>query len=143
MADIPPVVVDLAEEAAPAPADDVLVLAEDGDAADKLPPTCTRQEDGSVLVTLTRPVTLRYRRSGSDTVREEVFATLTMRRLTGKQLRQATADTKNSAFAAAALSAGLPQPKFDAVFDAMDAADALDVLTVAGGFLGNGRTTGR
>ncbi len=149
MADIDPaaapvaiVDLDAAETgAAPAaPASDLVDLdaAEGGEA---LPPQAKRQDDGSVLFTLKVPVTIRYRKGGVE--RSETVTTLTMRRLHGKEMRAVTQAGAGAAIAAAAASAGWSGPKFDILFDEMDADDATAALEVAAHFISSGRRIGR
>ncbi|MBW6402084.1 hypothetical protein KPL78_29830 [Roseomonas sp. HJA6] len=107
----------------------------------KLPPQAKLQEDGSILFTLRHPVTIRYRKGGSE--RSETIETLHMRRLQGKDMRRATQAGGAATIAAAAASAGWEGPKFDILFDRMDADDAMAVLEVAAHFISSGRRIGR
>lgn len=109
--------------------------------AEQLPPQAKRQDDGSVAFTLLHPVTLRYRKG--DAVREERIEALTLRRLSGRDLRQVSGAGKEAGIMAVALSAGMTKLKFDAVFDAMDAEDAAAAIEVVERFLTSGRRTGR
>lgn len=145
MADIAPsTLVDLdAVEAGAAPSAGAdLVDLDAAEAGQELPPQARVLEDGSILFTLKHPVTLRYRKGGSE--RSEEVTSLTMRRLVGKDMRLATqAGTGGAAIAAAAASAGWSKPKFDLLFDLMDADDATAVLEVAAHFISSGRRIGR
>jgi hypothetical protein len=150
MADIPRdedrLVVDLTEEApaagAAAPAEDVLVLGDEG--PDGLPVQAKRQEDGSVVLPLRHPVTLRYRRAGTDTVREETVAELRFYRLTGADMRAIAAASQDAMMPVSiARSVRIPEGKFNAIHDRMDAADVTAACLVVGHFLGGGRRTGR
>ena len=129
-----------AAEAGTAPASDLVDL-DAAEAGDTLPPQAKRQEDGSILFTLRHPVTIRYRKGGSE--RSEEIATLHMRRLSGKDMRGVTQSGASAAIAAAAASAGWSGPKFDLLFDRMDADDATAALEVAAHFISSGRRIGR
>lgn len=144
MADIAPsALVDLdAAEAGNAPAGGAADLVDlDIVEGDALPPQARRQDDGSVLFTLKHPVTIRYRKAGVE--RSEEVSVLTMRRLSGKDMRGVTQAGAGAAIAAAAASAGWTGPKFDILFDLMDADDATAALEVAAHFISSGRRTGR
>lgn len=150
MADIMPqgdehLVVELGEEpgAAPAAEPGVVEIAEDETDDDGIPARAIRNEDGSITLPLLTPVTLRFRRPGSDQVREEVTEQLTLHRLTGKDLRIVSAAKRDPAIVAVARAARIPEPKFNAIFDQMDGADASAAIAVAGYFLGAGPKTGR
>lgn len=148
MADIAPsasvhlVDLDAAEAGtAPAAATSDLVDLDAAEGGDALPPQAKRQEDGSILFTLKHPVTIRYRKGGAE--RSEEITKLTMRRLSGKDMRGVTQAGAGAAIAAAAASAGWSGPKFDLLFDLMDADDATAALEVAAHFISSGRRTGR
>jgi hypothetical protein len=144
MADIAPneaPLVDLdAAEAGVLPASDLVDL-DALEGGDELPPQAKRQDDGTILLTLRLPVTLRYRKGGQE--RTEEITTLLMRRLVGKDMRAVTQAGNGAAIAAAAASAGWSGPKFDILFDQMDADDATAALEVAAHFIRSGRKTGR
>ena len=129
-----------AAEAGINPSSDLVDL-DAAEAGDKLPPQAKVQDDGSVLFTLRHPVTIRYRKGGSE--REETIETLHMRRLNGKDMRVATQAGGAASIAAAAASAGWIGAKFDLLFDRMDADDAVAVLEVAAHFMTSGRRIGR
>jgi hypothetical protein len=143
MVDIDPTpevaLVDLDDPAA-TPAGDLVDL-DVAEGGEPLPPQAKRQPEGSILFTLRHPVTIRYRKGGAE--RSEEIATLTMRPLSGKDMRQIAADRGNAGIAAAAASAGWGGPKFDILFDAMQADDAMAALEVAAHFMSSGRKTGR
>jgi hypothetical protein len=147
MADIPPqagvTIVDLdAAEAGAAPAvDPNLVDLDAAEGGDALPPQAKRQADGTILFTLRSPVSIRYRKGGTE--RSEEVTSLVMRRLSGKDMRAVTQAGGSAAIAAAAASAGWSGPKFDLLFDAMDADDATAALEVAAHFISSGRRIGR
>lgn len=151
MADIPTtrrVMVDLTEdeagavpaEAAPAPAP-VPVLDANEEA---LPERAERQEDGSIRLPLRFPVTLAYRATHSDKVREELLDELTFSRLNGADLRAIAAVTNDKMIMMTLCrSSRIPERRFSLIFDRMDAADIDDAQRCIVGFLGNGRKTGR
>lgn len=140
-------VVDLTEEApaagaATAPAEDVLVLGDEG--PDGLPAHAQRQADGTIILPLRHPVTLRYRRPNSDAVREEGVEQLHFHRLTGADMRAISAASQEAMAAVAiARSVRIAEGKFNAIYDRMDAADVTAASLVIGHFLGGGRKTGR
>jgi hypothetical protein len=130
------------DEAAAAPADAVPVLAEDD--ADALPDAAALQPDGSVVLTLHRPVTLRYRAPGAQAVQEDTRETLHFRRLTGADMRAITqAAAGDRAVLAIGRSAGIRPALMNLLFDRMDGADVAAAGDVVGFFLGSGRKTGR
>lgn len=138
----PETVVEIAaDEPAPAADPAVLVIGEEDAAA--LPATARQRDDGTVEFMPRHPVTLRYRRPGSEEVREERYERFVLRRLSGRDMRQVTAAPKDAVILAAALSAGIPKAKFDPIFDQMDGEDVTDMLEVVSGFLAPGRRTGR
>ncbi len=157
MADIAPsagavgVVVDLTEGEEETPA--VARVADEpgvaviGDEAEEegLPKHARPLEDGSIELPLFVPVTLRYRKPGASEVREERIDRLVLRRLNGADMRAVAAASPAAAqVVAIARSARIPEPKFNKVFDMMDAADANAAGMVVAHFLKNGpATTGR
>lgn len=143
--DDPVVIVDLDAPAASAPAPEpgVVVIAE-GEGPDGLPARAERQADGSIILPLAHPVTLRFRRAGGEEVREEHYEQLHLHRLTGKDMRAVTAASREAQVVVAlARSARIPEPKMNPIYDLMDGADAGDAMAVVAYFLGSGRTTGR
>ena len=141
-------VVDLVEEegarGAPSIAStgDVVVVAEDG--LPSLPPAARLQDDGSIILPLAHPVTLRFRKAGTDSVREESLAELHLRRLTGADMRAVAAASGGAGIMVTlARSARIGEAKFGAIFDRMDAGDVDDALNCVARFLGSGRRTGR
>lgn len=150
MADIAPrdeILVDLTEDAGAAvtaaAGPDVVVVAEDGDEA-PLPKRAVLQDDGSIVLPLIYPVTLRFKRPSSDQVREESFDQLHFRRMTGADMRAIAAATAGAgSMVTLARSARIPEAKFSPIFDRMDAADIDDAFAVVSRFLGTGRKTGR
>ncbi|GGG31017.1 hypothetical protein GCM10010964_18700 [Caldovatus sediminis] len=157
MADIPPAaeaVIELGEdghplaapaaETAPAAAPDVVELGEDGEDGQGLPRQAARRADGSIALALRHPVVLRWRTAGTEAVREERIERLVLHRLTGADLRAVTAASEaNRAVVAIARSARIPEGKFGAIFDRMDAADLDAAARVLEHFFGPGRKTGR
>lgn len=146
MADIPrddDKIVDLDGDKPATPADpDVVELTEDADGAEGLPKTATEQEDGTVLLRLAHPVRLKFKRGG--VVREEAFEELTFHRLTGADMR-AIAEAQRGLVdvTAIARSTRMDQGKLNALYDRMDAADAVNCGRVVALFLGAGTKTGR
>lgn len=146
MADIPrdgDDVVELDGDQPAAPADpDVVDLAEGEDGAEGLPKTAVEQEDGTVLLRLAHPVRLKFKRGG--VVREEAFEELTFHRLTGADMRViAQAEKGLMDVTAIARSTRMDQGKMNALYDRMDAADAVSCGRVVAHFLGAGTKTGR
>lgn len=145
MADI---IVDLLDEDAGGaltakPGADVVVVSDEGDDA-PLPKRAVPQDDGSVVLPLLFPVTLKYRNRGNDQVREEHIAELHFRRMAGADMRAiASASASAGAMVTLARSARIPESKFSPIFDRMDAADIDDAFAVVSRFLGTGRKTGR
>lgn len=150
MADTSPdagLVIDLEEDGTPAAGgaavdqDVVDIEADDGQG---LPKHAVVQQDGSVLLPLMAPVTLRFRKGAAGEVREEAFAELHMHRLLGADMRAISAASKEAqASVALARSARMPEAKFSALFDRMDAADVAAAARVLDHFLGSGPKTGR
>lgn len=123
---------------------DVVTVSEDGAAADGLPGHAIRHPDGSVELPLHWPVALKFKRPSQPEAREERFDRITFHRLTGAHMREITgADKRDAMPLTLALSARMPRAKMDAVFDRMDASDALACITVVSAFLGTGPATGR
>ncbi|MBR0643986.1 hypothetical protein [Plastoroseomonas hellenica] len=123
----------------PTAAADVVVLPDDEAGQDALPENAALQEDGSVILTLMRPVTLRSRRPGSEVVSEEPVTQLHLHRLNGADMRAVTSSKKDTMVVAAARSARIGELKFGAIHDLMDGADVVALLDVVASFLGNGR----
>lgn len=149
MADISPaegIVVELDEEGAPAgadPADGDVVEIREGDDGEGLPKHAAVQPDGSVMLPLLRPVTLRFRKGGGE-VREETLAEMHLHRLTGADMRAiAAASREAQAMVAIARSARIPAAKFSAIFDRMDGADIGAAARVLDHFLASGPRSGR
>lgn len=126
----------------PVVADNVPVVDEAEGAA--LPKNATLQDDGSVLVTFKRPVTLRFRSTQSGDVREEAVAQLLLHRLTGADMNAISAASAEArASMSFARSARMPPAKMKLLYEKMDGADVMAIAAVIGFFLDNGATTGR
>lgn len=123
-------------------ADDVVVIAEEGDEVDPLPANAVLQPDGSVILTLRFPVALKWKREGSDDVRIEERRTLHMRRLTGGDMRAVMAAGQGHAVPTGiAKSCRMQQGVFNKLFDMMDGADAGAAAQVFSFFLDAGAPT--
>lgn len=150
MADIAPAVTIAAEEDVPvldlatgtgAGDEHLPVLGEDGGAA-KLPKHAVLLPDRRVHLKLLHPVALRYRSDG--VVREEPFDALTMRRLTGRDMRQIDeAERGDKTVTALAMSTDIPAAKMHLLYDRMDAADIQAAGEVLGFFLESGAAPAR
>ncbi len=120
--------------------DVVVVPVESGDTG--LPANATLQEDGSVVLTLRYPITMRWRREGTDQVREERRASLQMYRLNGAAMRAImSAGQGHTVTVGIAKSCRMAQALFDRLFDMMDGADAQAAAQVLNFFLSNGTPT--
>lgn len=131
---------------------DVATLAPELPAAENpLPKQAVLNEDGSVTLPLYVPVTLRWKAASSDTVNSDPpIEQLTMRRLTGKDMRVIMSAGVGDQFLiklTGACVAGMPEIKagrWPLIFDRMDAADSQAATIVANYFLNNGpKTPGR
>lgn len=139
-------VVDLVEDdaaAAAAGCSDVVLIDEGADAAPRLPEQARPQPDGSVILPLLRPVTLRFRRTGSDAVREEHVTELHLHRLTGIDMRAIAAAGSDGTMVTLARAARMHEARFGPLLDRMDGADVTAAFDVVAVFLGSGRRTGR
>lgn len=123
-------------------AEDVPIIQENGTAPD-LPERVKLNEDGSYTLPFLFPVTLRYKNSAGDTVREEAFEELRLHRLKGKDLIAVNNAGAKAAQVAIACSARINGPKFAKVFEEMDGEDISAAGEVVAFFLGSGRRTGR
>lgn len=125
------------------PEDDDAVVRED-DPADipVLPRGAVEQPDGSVTITLDRPVTIAFQNSRGT--RRETVSTLQFYRLTGKDLTEITnAAERVRERVAFALALRKNKAATNGIFDRMDAADIARASRVLEYFLGSGPTTGR
>ncbi len=148
MADDTSIVVDLTEPADPtaaaAPAEsDVVVIPAEVPDDERLPARAVLQPDGSVILTLRYPVTLRFSQAGSTAPpREEHYAELRMYRLSGGAMRAVmSAGQNHTVTTGIAKSCRMAQFKFDALFDRMDGADVAAAAQVFSFFLYGGAPT--
>ena len=124
------------------PVDNVPVLDENA-VDDGLPRHAARQDDGSVILPLLRPVTLQFRRTGSGDIREEVVAQLHMHRMTGADMNALSSTSAESRGALSfARSSRMAPGKMKLLYDRMDAADVLAGASVIAFFLDSGAKTG-
>ncbi len=143
----PVVLIDMTEpgdagDPATAGADGVVVVAEDTAVGEELPSNAALQSDGSVILKLRYPVTMRWRRSSSDQVREETHAELHMHRLNGAAMRAImSAGQGHAVTTGIAKSCRMQQAVFDKVYDMMDGADAAAAARVFSFFLDGGTPT--
>lgn len=125
-------------------ADNVVVVANESDDEDPLPANAEMQADGSVILTMKFPVTMRWRRQGSDDIREEKRTTLHMYRLNGAAMRAVMSAGKGHAVTTgAAKSCRMAQQVFDKLWDMMDAADTNAIAQVFNFFLDGGTPKAR
>ena len=111
--------------------------AQPGDAAPlDLPPNAALNADGTVTLTLEWPCSVDLRKPGtSDVAATESYTALTLRRLTGADVRAMIA-AKDSGETALALSSGLGLGKLRRLQTVLDARDEADANAVIGEFLG-------
>ncbi|ANM05227.1 hypothetical protein AMC78_CH03158 [Rhizobium phaseoli] len=117
------------------------IIDEDAGSADRLPEGAVQNENGSVTLPLSFPVTLRIRKGGE--VRERVYRDLTFHRLNGADMRAiSAAGSEHQSAVTFARSTRINQATMNALFDNMDLSD----IDRAGGilvfFVSNGRKTG-
>ncbi|OYV40416.1 MAG: hypothetical protein B7Z80_04635 [Rhodospirillales bacterium 20-64-7] len=99
-------------------------------------------ENGSFILTLDYPVTLKWR--SGESVQSETYKTLHLRRLNGKHQREIRmADNDNVGAQMIACSTGLSIGRATLLHDEMDASDITAALRVIRFFTMPGRTTGR
>ncbi|GAB0119482.1 phage tail assembly protein [Acidisoma sp. 7E03] len=120
----------------------VVVLPATDDDAETLPKNAKELEDGSVVLTLRHPRTLKFR-EGAGPVREEHYEQLTFRRLTGADMRIIMNASKNSSTIAIARSIGMRPLLFDRLHDMMDGSDVTACAQVISYFLDSGKPTGQ
>lgn len=121
-----------------APIDDAAA----GEAASGLPGHSRLQPDGSVVLELRYPVTLRLKKG--ETVREEVIDRLHLKRLNGSDMNAIGAAARADVIEVGiGRSSGIPAVRFAQIFRRMDAMDILAANQVVESFLGIGRPTGR
>lgn len=134
--------VDLEQTASTTQSDDGAVVIDEDANGGELPAHAVRQPDGSVLLPLRHPVTMRWRSQAGT--REEVFSELRMRRLTGADMRAIQSTSEDAApIVAIGKSAGIELGRMAPLYDRMDGADVSAASQVVGYFLGSGRKTGR
>jgi hypothetical protein len=107
------------------------------------PENALAQGDGSFVLTLDYPVTLRFR-DAAGAVTEEKYPSLHLKRLNGKaqrEIAQATGDDFRPQMIAS--STGMSLGRARLVHDAMDASDIAAALIVVRFFTTPGRKTGR
>ena len=103
-----------------------------------LPPNAVLNADGTVTLALEWPCQVEMRKAGtSEVAATEPYATLTLRRLTGADVRAMIA-AKDSSEMALALSSGLGLGKLRRLQTVLDARDEADANAVIGEFLGAG-----
>ncbi len=119
----------------------IVVPNEDGD-DDGLPDNAALQANGSVILTLYFPIVMRWRRAGTDEVREERRETLTMHRLNGAAMRAImSAGQGHTVPVGIAKCCRMQQALFDKMFDMMDGSDAQAAAQVLNFFLSGGTPT--
>jgi hypothetical protein len=110
---------------------------------DDFPAGAELQDDGSVILRLAYPATLKFRDSAGH-VTAETYRELHMQRFNGKRLREVqSASDGMKAAQMIASSTGLSLARATLVHDAMDATDISAVLRVGLFFIAPGRKTGR
>ncbi|RNC91108.1 MAG: hypothetical protein ED558_14230 [Oricola sp.] len=125
----------IAEDAKPE--DDV--IDEDLDPRDQLPKGAVVNDDGSVTITLSRPVTLKTRKEGK--VREKHFGTLTLHRMTGADIRAINGVAEeHRVVTGLARSTRTNQAVMNGLFDRMIDYDIMQAGQVLNHFLASGRT---
>ncbi len=141
------VVVDLTEDAAPAAVDpNLVVIPAEGADDDALPDNAVMQDDGTILLTLNYPVSLKWKTQGSDAVREDKHTTLTFHRLTGADVTAMLNNgNQSNAMVGMARSCRLPSGRFKAIYDRMDGGDAIAAARCLSFFLspGSRKATGQ
>jgi hypothetical protein len=109
-----------------------------------LPRRAARNDDGTVTLPLLYPVTLEWKKQGAATSTKDSYDSLTMRRLTGKDMMTMGAAARDKvASIGIALSAGIKPHIFQHVFERMDGADIKAASDVLNHFLGSGQPTGQ
>ncbi|MDB5377113.1 MAG: hypothetical protein JWR00_1559 [Rubritepida sp.] len=120
----------------------VVELREDGDDDTKLPDRAVVRDDGSIFLTLLRPVTLKFKMASG--IREESFESFVFHPLTGADMRVIKSKPPESVTTTTiSRSTRIQEGKINPVYDRMDARDTMDVERVLMHFLNSGRPTGR
>jgi hypothetical protein len=118
---------------------DVAVVPDEGDDTQKLPKHAVLQEDGSVILPLKFPRTLKTTNTAGGTVQETLYEQLHMHRLTGADMRAATAaSAEKRVVVSIARSARIREGFMSLLYDKMDASDALAAAEVFAFFLNSG-----
>lgn len=116
------------------------VVDEDGELEGALPKRATRNEDGSVTLTLFEKVTLRVKKDGVE--RDDEYPSLTFHRLRGADIRAvASAKKEDQPAVLLARSARMRELLMVKLFDLMDAEDIAAATRIVEGFFGSGPTT--
>ena len=115
------------------------VIDEDLDPLDKLPKSAVVNDDGSVTITLQKPVTLKLKKSGK--IREKAYKHLTLHRMTGADIRAINAVTEeHRVVVSMARSTRIGQAIMNGLFDRMIDYDIMQAGQVLNHFLASGRT---
>ena len=121
----------------------VVVLREDGATDEGLPDAAVLQDDGSIKLTLKRPVRVRFRNGSTGVEREEITSELVFNRMNGADmLKIGKRGTDKGPVPAIAVATRINEAKVLAIFERMDAADAVAAIGVIGFLLPSGRRTG-
>jgi len=116
------------------------VIDEDLDPLDQLPKTAVRNQDGSVTLHLSFPVTLKTKKNGN--IRERVFKELTFNRLNGAAFRAVNAVAEeHQNVVALAKATGTNQAVMNALFDKMIDIDIANSGKVLNHFFATGPKT--
>lgn len=117
------------------PLDQSIPVLSDGPPMD-LPANATLNPDGTVTLAFDYPVVVKYKTPGTgQVVKEEPYSSLTLRRLTGADIR-AMLSAKDSTQTALARSTGLGLAKLALLQSVMDASDESAASSVIREFLG-------
>ncbi|MDU7520203.1 MAG: hypothetical protein E7K72_02215 [Roseomonas mucosa] len=129
--------------ASPGAGEDIVTISEEDD-EDALPKHAQLQADGSVVLPLLYPLTLKFKDVKSDKQREETFSEFRMHRLNGADMRIVSgADRGDLALTAIARSTRIHMGKMRPIFDRLDAADTMALSQVVNHFMAPGQKTGR
>lgn len=133
---------EIVQETAPETAADDVVR--EDDAPEKgIPARAKRQDDGSYILALLTPVTLKVQRPG-EPARERVYAEVRLYRMTGADLMAVSSASSETSLATAfARSSRLNPAVATKLFSKLDGIDAADASAIVGFFFGAGGRTGR
>lgn len=133
------VVIDEEESTKTAITDPAVIQDEEETETDALNPRIRRNDDGTVTLTLIHPVSVIYKRDGSE--RKDTIRELTFHRVTGADMRAVSSFTNDQERGIRLMCrlANIPV----AVFDRLDGADIDGCSEVIEGFLPSSRKTGR